>query len=221
MTVIREICDQLPVCDREPEEVEHESHRPTPLDRFLQSLGPRHRDATLENFHPPNEAAMRAISRLRRYEAHIRERVRQGTGLLIYGSSGTGKDHLLVAMAKSAIRAGHIAKRICGPELFRVMRDAMTSGEESRRLEGLKYPSLLIISDPLPPVGALTPYQASVLYEILDHRWQNRKATWCSINVSGSDEADQRLGAAIVDRLQDGAIVIKCDWPSYRKAAKE
>jgi len=66
-------------------------------------------------------------------------------------------------------------------------------------------------------VGALTPYQASCLYDILDFRWQRRMPTWCSVNVSSSEEADQRLGAVITDRLQDGAMVLRLTWPSYRK----
>lgn len=215
MAVVREVCARLPLPD--PSRRWEPTRGPTPLERLWASLGPRHRDATLDNFRPPNREAEKALEALRAYAERLEDNLAHGVGILLYGPSGTGKDHLLAALAKLAAAGGTWAKRITGPELFRLMRDAMADGEESARLDRLKYPPVLILSDPLPPVGVLTPYQAAVLYELVDHRWQNRLPVWCSLNVASSQEADERLGAAIVDRLQDGALVIRCGWPSYRR----
>lgn len=218
MHVIRQICSRLPA--RSEVGKFRERGEPGALAKFLSSLGPRHRDARLENFQPPNAEAGEAVRRLKAYADRIAWHVAAGTGIVLYGPSGTGKDHLLVALAKVAIRHGHNVKRITGAELFRMMRDAMSAGEECRRLERLKYGSVLILSDPLPPLGSLTPYQASVLYEIVDYRWQQRLPIWCSLNVANAQEADARIGASIVDRLQQEALVLKCNWPSYRRPAQ-
>jgi len=188
-------------------------------ERFVRSLGPRHRSATLENFRTQDAAAQRAIEALRQYADRLAENLAAGRGLLLLGPSGTGKDHLLVALGKEAAKLGKPVHRISGPELFAFMRDAMHGGEEQQRLEVLQHVALLILSDPVPPLGGLTPYQASVLYGIVDFRWQQRKPTWCSLNVASSLEADERLGAAIVDRLQADAVVIRCCWPSWRRPA--
>ncbi|GAB4133103.1 MAG: hypothetical protein Kow0040_14920 [Thermogutta sp.] len=215
MDVVRAVCSRLP----EPA-AEHRwvlPREPTSLERFLRSLGPRHRDATLENFHPPNVAAEKALASLRTYADLLDDHLDRGTGILLFGPAGTGKDHLLAALAKTVAAGGRWVRRITGPEIFRMMRDAMAGGEESNRLESLKYPAVLILSDPLPPLGVLTAYQAAVLYELVDYRWQRRLPIWCSLNVNGAMEADQRLGAAITDRLQDGALVVHCSWPGRRK----
>ena len=216
MDVVREIVGRLPPPD--PAHGGQPPREPRPLERFLAELGPRHAEATLENFHPPSKQAEKAREAIRVYAANLDQHVRAGEGILMYGPSGTGKDHLLVALSKLAIGSGYRLRRISGPELFRMMRDAMADGEESQRLDSLKFWPILVLSDPLPPVGTLTPYQASVLYELVDWRWSHRRPIWTSLNVASSQEADQRLGAAIVDRLQDRALVIACDWASHRKA---
>lgn len=216
MDVVREVVEHLPPPDRMPSW--EPPRAPGPLERFLAQLGPRHRDATLENFDPPNDWAMLALKAIREYAANLRERIDQGQGVVLYGPAGTGKDHLLIALGKLAAASGLGVKRVCGPELFRLMRDAMAAGEESAKIDSLKYWPVLILSDPLPPIGVLTPYQASILYELVDWRWTRGLVTWASLNVASSQEADERLGAAIVDRLQDGAWVIACRWSSHRKA---
>lgn len=215
MEVVREVCARLPEPD--PNRCWKPPPERTPLERFLESLGPRHRAATLDNFRPSTPEAEKALLTLRDYAARLQDNLDSGKGILLFGPSGTGKDHLLAGLGKAAAGLGRPIKRITGAELFRGMRDAMSRGGEGAELDALKYVRLLILSDPLPPLGSLTPYQASALYELVDFRWERRLPTWCSLNVANAKEADERFGAPIVDRIQDGALVIACNWPSYRK----
>jgi hypothetical protein len=52
----------------------------------------------------------------------------------------------------------------------------------------------------------------------VDYRYSHRKPIWLTLNVADGAEAELRMGAQTVDRLRDGALVLFCNWPSYRKA---
>ena len=106
-----------------------------------------------------------------------------------------------------------------GQDLFGAFRDAI--GEhtsEGKIVREYVAPDVLILDDVLPPEGALTDYQASSLYRIVDCRYRVCKPTWASLNAAGGEEASRGMGAQIVDRLRHGALTLFCAWPSYRKA---
>jgi DNA replication protein DnaC len=184
---------------------------------------PRYRDCTLENYmiddETPHAAAQRTVlAEIRRYAGDIDNRVSAGQGLLLFGPSGTGKDHLLTGLARVAVAKELSIKWINGSTLYRTMRDGMGEDEE-KLVNRYVYPKILYLSDPIPPVGSLTPFQASTLFGIIDGRYQDKKATWATMNVGDGQEASQRLGSPIADRLRDGAVSLHCSWPSYRKGA--
>ena len=147
--------------------------------------------------------------------------VRAGHGILLYGSTGTGKDHLLIGLARELILNGCQILWVNGIDLQARMREAIrTNDGEDRVLDGYWDARVLVLSDPMPPSGVLTDYQAATLYRMIDHRYRHLLPVWCSLNVADAQEARERLGAAIVDRLRDGALAIECNWPSYRKAGR-
>jgi hypothetical protein len=78
-------------------------------------------------------------------------------------------------------------------------------------------PPILVLSDVAPPFGALTSWQGALLYRIVDERYNHKLATWANANIASETEGAERIGAAAIDRLADGALVCRCDWPSYRR----
>ena len=58
----------------------------------------------------------------------------------------------------------------------------------------------------VPPHGELTNYQEQMFYIFTDRRYNAMKPTWVSMNVASGEEAEDRIGAAIVDRWKDGAL---------------
>jgi len=191
--------------------------RRSPEESFMAKLGTRHHGATLDNFIASTPEAKAALATLRQYADDLASRITHGQNILITGPAGTGKDHLLIGLAKIAARRGHTVSLTTGPILYRTMRDAMHAHTETDLIDALIAPDILILSDPLPPIGALTAHQAAILYDIVDTRWQQRRPIWASLNVANQHEANTRLGAPIVDRLHDGALVIRATWPSHRK----
>jgi DNA replication protein DnaC len=188
------------------------------VERLHQVAGKRLSSATLDNYVVSKPEQAKILADVREYVASIGERIAQGIGIVLNGPSGNGKDHLLISAARSAIQVGAVVCWKNGQDLLREFRDRIGTDEsEESLLAPLVSADVLVISDPLPPSGSLTDYQASMIYCVLDARYRDCKATWASMNVTSRKEADNRIGVAIVDRLRHEALCLACNWPSYRK----
>ncbi len=188
------------------------------VDRLHRIAGRRLSTATLENYvvARPEQAAI--LAAIKDYVVNIDMRMLDGVGIVLNGPSGNGKDHLLISAARCAIQAGFTVCWKNGQDLLGEFRDRIGTDEsEESLLAPLLSADVLVISDPLPPSGSLTDYQAGMIYRVLDARYRDCKATWASMNVTSRKEADNRIGVAIVDRLRHGALCLACNWPSYRK----
>lgn len=208
-------------------------------EEFLQARGRRYVAAVRSGFqfskHPGIAAEQKTVTeKLMDYLDNVNEYVRAGVGIWAHGPAGSGKDHLLISLACKIIAktGGYTLKQVGDPELtdvegvriqyvrgsdlFASLRRAMSGGREEEIVASYSRPDILILSDPLPPLGDLTAFQSQMLLDIVDRRNVNMKPTWTTINVADQVEADRRLGAPIVDRLMQDALVLTCNWPSYR-----
>lgn len=186
-------------------------------------IGARYMRCRLSNYRTgdhPGQAE--ALEQARRYAINLRRFVQGGRGLVFFGSAGTGKDHLLAALANVAQCLAIPVVYRSGPELLMEFRQAMKQQDaELRLLRELTAPPVLWISDPVPPGGKLTTHQAEMLFAVIDGRYRAKRATWVSCNVSSRDEANTLLTVPIADRLRDGSAAVHFNWPSYRRPAGE
>jgi DNA replication protein DnaC len=192
------------------------------LRKLLDEVGCRYHSATLDNFRVEDDAQRPAIQSLRQYAAAMPARVDAGEGVVLLGPAGTGKDHLLVGLARLALLDwGLTVRAVDGMTLYSRLRDGIATGRpESAIIGPLVSAGVLLVSDPIPPAGGLTDYQRGILFAIVDERYRAMRPTWATINVTTGTEADDRLGASIVDRLRHGALVVRCNWPTFRRAAE-
>lgn len=141
----------------------------------------------------------------------------ESRNLILFGPVGTGKDHLLAAALYHAARRGDSCRWVNGQEFYGSVRDRMDSANsEADWFARWTAPHVLGISDPVQPVGELTPWRIELLYRLIDRRYRAMRATWVTLNVRSEEEADQRMSQQVFDRLREGAVVIPCFWPSYR-----
>lgn len=193
-------------------------------------IGRRYEDCTLANYKVSSPVQREAVEAVRKFCENMPEHIRTGRNAILFGPVGTGKDHLLVAMLKSAIRDGGASCHWCnGADLYGELRDLIDKeGSESSQLRKYIEPAVLAISDPLPPLigknesadklGQLTSFQAQMLLRIVDARYRQCRATWMTMNVLNGQEAEDRLGVQLVDRLRDdNALRVFCNWQSFRK----
>jgi DNA replication protein DnaC len=189
------------------------------LEDFRKAVGPRYADCTLENYVVGCPAQRKAVDVVLDFARHAAERATAGTNVILFGPSGTGKDHLACGLARAVIQAGIEVRWQNGRDMFGQFRAAIDDDRESEDdlLKALFKPAVLLISDPLPPSGPLTAFQQDLLFRAVDVRYRLRKPTWLTLNVKDGTEADERIGVSIVDRLRHGALTLACNWASYRK----
>lgn len=173
---------------------------------------------SLDTFEVYCEAQRTAVNRLRSIQSRLSAFIGDGSGLVLFGAVGTGKDHLLAAMLYAAADLGLACKWVNGQEVYGRFRDAIEEGKVEREIiADLAAPDVLGISDPVPPSGNPSPYNLQQLYRLLDRRYRELKPTWITLNALSPEDADAKLSAQCFDRLRDGAEILRCFWPSYRE----
>lgn len=195
--------------------------------QLLKKLGPRYRHCSFESYEVYEETAKDRPSQREVFNQvvalakNLRVHSLRGGGLVLHGRPGTGKDHLMAALMYTAVlEHGWTVHWANGLELYQeARRVVMGHGSESQFMKRLTTPQILAISDPLPPKGATTEYQTEVVQRILDHRYRHLYPTWCTLNVRTGQEADERLGAPITDRLRHDSLSLRCEWETSRKAS--
>ncbi len=192
-------------------------------ERFGKCFEPRMRYATctLANFECPTDRHVAVREALRNYGHELGENVKAGRSVILLGPPGTGKDHLVASLVKHAIKSDVCCRWENGAELFGEVRDRMAADQsEASFVSKYAWPEVLALSDPIPPFGKLTEFQAIMLYRIIDARYSAGKPTWVTINAESQSDAESKLGPQVVDRLAHNALIVACNWPSYRQPSE-
>lgn len=189
---------------------------------LVAARGERYADCRLANYQATTDAQNAALERVRGFCESMPEYYGDGRGIVFYGPAGTGKDHLLTAALRYAVlKHGYEPLWVNGMDLYGSFRDAIGGDrDEHSMLSRYIDADILAISDPLPPFGTLTDFQASMLFRVVDGRYARLRPTWATMNVKDGKEAGERLGVQILDRLKHGSLAIDCNWPSFRKVAQ-
>jgi DNA replication protein DnaC len=192
------------------------------IEAFKRSLGQRYAGCSLDSFEVSDDPMVRnsqlgVLASLQSFVDDVGKVIAGGCGMFLYGPVGTGKDHLLSAVMLGAVNRGFDVAWFNGLDIFAGVRNAISEDEsEDRLFERLTLPTVLAISDPVPPLGEVKPFQRAALLRAIDARYRRAKPTWVTINVPNREEADARLGVQLADRLTDEALCLCCNWTSYR-----
>lgn len=162
-----------------------------------------------------------AIDRVQIEELATGDFLRRGDNLVIVGQSGVGKSHIIQAVGRQACVLGY---RVCYRTSAALLKDLTASLADQTLPQRLRYYGrfdLLILDE----FGfdkierAECSQAASLLYKIIDARGQ-RHATALVTNIDfeawGDYLGDVPLAMAFLDRLVDGAIILKIKGKSYR-----
>lgn len=143
--------------------------------------------------------------------------------VLFTGKAGTGKSHILQAVALRACKTDLSVRYARGVDLIDDLYAGLADDTYPRRLKRWVRPDLLVIDDV--GLGQLRkrddePTAAHMLFNLLDQRHLARStAITSNIKLKGWGRylGDATLVGAILDRLAMSAIRIDVDGPSYRQ----
>ncbi len=147
--------------------------------------------------------------------------------VLINGSPGTGKSHLLKAIGLRACERGISIRYARCVDLLDDLHAGLADGTYPKRLRTWARPKLLIVDDV--GLGQLKkhedePTAAHTLYNLVDRR-HGRASTAITSNIELSDWGrylgDAIITRAILDRLVMNAVRLRIDGPSYRQQVAE
>lgn len=149
------------------------------------------------------------------------EFVRRGDNLVLVGQSGLGKSHLLQALGRRHCALGYRVRYTTSGELLLDLTASLADQTLPSRLNYWSRFDLLMIDEfGFDRIERETCVQAaSLLYKVIDAR-SGRRSTALSTNIDFDAWAeylgDPPLAMAFLDRVVDGAVVLKLRGKSYR-----
>jgi DNA replication protein DnaC len=162
-----------------------------------------------------------AIDRLQIEELGSGDFIRRHSNLILVGQSGVGKSHIIQAIGMRACALGHSVLYSTSANLLADLTSSLADKTLPQRLRRYSRPQLLIIDEfGFDRIERLeSPQAAHLLYKIIVARHQRRStALVTNIDFDGWADylADGPLAMAFLDRLVEGAIILKIKGKSYR-----
>jgi len=188
---------------------------------------------TLDNYVATTDAQQRVLEATREYASDIHARRKEPTGALWFGAVGTGKDHLALGVLRIAKAAKYTVRVVFGEQFRSQTREVIMSDDQSEEKFLRQFnQDFLLLSDPIPVRGELTPTQSDALMAVMRNRIELGLPTLVTVNVlnrydaagnvvvRSRQEAEERMGLPTYDRMAMGSDVFECQWESYRKPRK-
>lgn len=158
-----------------------------------------------------------ALTTVLDYCKHMENALKEGIGLFLYGSNGTGKTHLSICALKHAIRKGYTGQLVTLQGAFSAYMDGVYGNMDAREWlnKRIKNVNILVIDDALKEYGKAE--AIPVFFDnLIRHRMRRRLPTIISTNGTIED-FENRYGKSLVSLLMAKMIPVHMVWPDYRK----
>lgn len=162
-----------------------------------------------------------AIDRVQIEQLATGEFLRRHENLVMVGQSGVGKSHLVQALGRRYCELGYRVRYITSADLLDDLRKALAEQALPRRIRYWSRFDLVEIDE----FGfdrierSECPQAANLFYKVIDAR-SGQRSTALVTNIDfetwGEYLGDPPLAMAFLDRIVDGAILLKIRGKSYR-----
>lgn len=143
--------------------------------------------------------------------------IKEHRNVIFLGSSGTGKTHMATAIGLEACKNNYKTRFVTCYGLVNELIEAREERTLQRILQRYRRYDLLILDE----LGYI-PFSrqgAELLFQVLAERHE-KGSVMITTNLGFADWTqvfdDQRMTAALLDRLTHKAQIVNCNWQSYR-----
>jgi len=183
------------------------------------AIGKRFQNVCFNDYHPAAGTKAKAIlDSCRNYAESFDSHHSDGSGLILIGKPGTGKNHLAAAICTQVINTGkYTAVHTTVMKLIRRIKATWNrDAEEGEQVAIMAFcePDLLVIDEVGVQFGSDT--EKLLLTEVINERYEQMRPTIVISNLTTKNLAEC-LGERVIDRFRDGGEVLVFDWDSYRK----
>lgn len=201
--------------------IEQEKMRGANRDKRLQQVPRLFRGKSFADFEAPT-SEKRAVKRIaEQFTETFTERLQEGTSLLMHGKPGTGKTFLSLLIYQALV---HQDTNVEYQSSLNFLRDTQERKFESfsafqNVLNHYRQLPLLILDEVTEgsgKSGSLADWERSILFAIIDARYQEKHCTIVITNRS-KEAFTERLGVPVADRLLEQGILLGFSWESYRQ----
>lgn len=187
------------------------------IDNFELDVPRRFKHAHFDNYNALEARQNKAYSVIKQYLESFESKILStGGGLILTGSTGTGKTHLSIALGREIAKKGHSVQYITLMLLIRWIRSTWTDDTQSETsvIRELRSKSLLIIDEV--GVQAGSENERNILFEVINGRYEDVKPTIIISNLD-RDQVATMISERSVDRITEGGAIIPFSWDSHRK----
>lgn len=180
-------------------------------------IGQRYLHCTLANYDVENASQRTIVGRLTNIVQRPDDFIAGKHGLFFYGTCGTGKDHLMIAVLKVMANHGHLVRWKNCRDLWGEIADSYRDDRPHRGIyRELAEPEILCLSDPVSGYNQKET-RLDMLNKIVSRRYDALKPTWITTNVADLEGAKSVFGVDCIERVLENSIVHNFRWKTHRK----
>ena len=179
----------------------------------LSFINPNLKGCTFENYETTTTMQQEAFEMARKYVEVFS--LEEPKNLIFWGSYGTGKSHLSVAILKELMKQGYSGIFVSVPKLLQAFRNTYNKDAEyteGELLEALETVDCLVLDD----LGAenSTDWAVDKLFNIVDSRQGKNTVFTTNLDMKA---LEQKIGPRNFSRVMMNANVLKMVGRDYRK----